>query len=99
MVVSGGDACVADAEVPGDGGADTGRVEDLALDSAGVHHVGGETFEGSLLPEVESQSLHAAQEVSLEVADPAELDGESAVVPGEGRPVRSLVQVLMLHVC
>ena len=69
--VSGSDARVTDAEVPGDGGVDTGRVENLALDGASLHHIGGERSEGSLLPEVGSQGLHAAQEVSLEVADPA----------------------------
>ena len=30
------------------------------------------------------RGLHAAQEVFLEVADPAELGGEGAVIPGEG---------------
>ena len=51
-----------------------------------------------LLPEIRSQGLHAAQEVFLEVADPAELVGEGAVIPSEGGPVWPLVQVLVLHI-
>ena len=97
-ILTGGDAFVADAEVPGDGGTDTGRVEDLPLDFAGLDHVGGQSLQEGLLPEFDSQRLHAAQEVSLEAFDPAELGGESAVVPGEGRPFRLLVQVSGLHV-
>ena len=52
-----------------------------------------------LLPEADFQGLHAAQEIALEVADPAELGGEGAVIPGECGPVRPLVQVLVLNVC
>ena len=98
-LVSGGNGYAAGAELPSNGGVDTGRVEDFTLDGAGLDHVVGESLEGGLLPDVEFQGLHAAQEVLLEVADPAELGGESAVIPGEGWPVRLLVQVLGLHVC
>ena len=51
---------------------------------------GGESVKGGLLPEVESRGLHAAQEIFLEVADPAELGGEGAVIPGEGGPVQAV---------
>ena len=98
-VLSGRDGYATDAELPGNGGADARRVEDFTLDGAGLHHVGGESLEGGLLSEVEFYRLYATQEVFLEVADPAELGNESAVVPGEAGPVRPLVQVLGLHVC
>ena len=78
---------------------EVGRVEDFALDDAGLHHVGGESFEGGMLPLVQFQGLHAVQEISLEVANPAEQGSESTVIPGEARPVRQLVQVLALNVC
>ena len=74
-------------------------VEDLAFDCAGLDHVGGEGLEGRLLPEVKAKGLHAAQEAFLEVADPAEAGGESALIPGEGGPVRPLVQVSWRRVC
>ena len=99
VLVSGGDAAVADAEAPGDGGADLGRVEYLSLDLAALDPVGGEGLEGDLLPEGEAQELHSSEQVTLEAAYPADLGDEGAVIPGEGRPVRRLVQVSGLHVC
>ncbi len=65
VLVSGRDAAIAEAEAPGDGEVDPGRVEELALDGTGLDHVGGEGLESSLLPEVKAQGLHAAQEVAL----------------------------------
>ena len=57
------------AEAARDGGTNLGGIEDFSLDFTALEHVFGEGLKNCLLPGLEAESFHPAQEATLLVTD------------------------------
>ena len=87
----------AHAEPPGDRRPHLLRVEVLALDLAALHYLLGQCVEHSLLAEVETERLHAAQQPPLLVPCGGKPLNQLFRLPPEVGPVGLLMDILSPH--
>ena len=85
-------ACL-DPEATGHRRTNLSKVESFPLDVAGLVNILGQSLEKSFLPEVETQSPHAACKPALCVPDSHQPVGHSAGVPPKMRPSGLLIDI------